>query len=239
MDRFLELDAFRGLLVFLMIGYHFLFDVDFLVAEIINFQSEAWFWFARSIAFFFVLLVGVSLSLHSFRKGLNPFNEKIIQIKKGIFVLGIGFGITIVTQLFFPGYTIWFGILHFIGIGIIFSIPFVKKPIVSLFLGLGIIILGSVFYSFLLSFKIMALFPFSFKTFDYFPLFPWFGVLLVGIFLGGFLYPLGKRRFSFPFEKNNSLNCLAFVGKNSLLIYLIHQPILVLIVSILFGKWVI
>jgi uncharacterized membrane protein len=220
-----------------MILYHFFFDIDFLIVESIDFSVGFWFWFARVIAFSFILLVGVSLSLHSFRKGMNSLHERLMQIKRGLFVLGLGFGITLVTGLLFPSQTIWFGILHFIGLGVILCTPFVRKPKWSLVTGLGIFLLGTVFYSSLLSLDIFVLFPFSFTTFDYFPLFPWLGAMLMGIFLGHFFYPAGKRNFSLSIETKSFIQPLSWIGKRSLLIYLIHQPILVLIISTVTGKW--
>jgi uncharacterized membrane protein len=62
---------------------------------------------------------------------------------------------------------------------------------------------------------------------DYYPVLPWYGVALLGIFAGHTLYPGGQAQFHLPAIFDNPLvRGLAFLGQHSLLIYLIHQPIL-------------
>ena len=66
--------------------------------------------------------------------------------------------------------------------------------------------------------------------FDYFPLLPWLGVVLVGVFLGNVLYPEGERRYPLPdFSTRPMTGLLAWMGQHSLAIYLVHQPVLVII----------
>jgi uncharacterized membrane protein len=63
---------------------------------------------------------------------------------------------------------------------------------------------------------------------DYYPFLPWFGLALLGIFAGYTLYSQGERRFSLPdWSMVLPFRCLRFLGRHSLLIYLIHQPILI------------
>jgi uncharacterized membrane protein len=62
---------------------------------------------------------------------------------------------------------------------------------------------------------------------DYYPLTPWFGVALLGVFAGYTLYPHGQPRFTWPDLSSVSIvRGLRFLGRHSLLIYLCHQPIL-------------
>jgi uncharacterized membrane protein len=62
---------------------------------------------------------------------------------------------------------------------------------------------------------------------DYFPLIPWFGVVLLGLFLGNTLYSENGRNFFLPdWGDLLPFRFLQFLGRNSLLIYMIHQPIL-------------
>jgi uncharacterized membrane protein len=80
----------------------------------------------------------------------------------------------------------------------------------------------------------LGLKPANFYSFDYFPLLPWFGLLLIGIFLGNIFYPNGKRNFKIFIPEGKVANIITFLGKNSLLIYFIHQPI-IFFVLLLFG----
>ena len=69
--------------------------------------------------------------------------------------------------------------------------------------------------------------PTRYPAVDHFPLIPWFGVALLGVALGNWVYPGGQRAFLLPDWSGLSVvRGLRFLGRNSLTIYLIHQPIL-------------
>jgi uncharacterized membrane protein len=73
--------------------------------------------------------------------------------------------------------------------------------------------------------------PNEFATIDYFPLLPWFGVILIGIAVGNLIYPNAKRRYQIrDLPGNFFTKGLCFMGRNSLIIYFIHQPILLTII---------
>jgi uncharacterized membrane protein len=62
---------------------------------------------------------------------------------------------------------------------------------------------------------------------DWYPVFPWFGAALLGVFVGFTLWPGGRRRFDLPdLSQTAPVRGLAFLGRHSLLIYLVHQPVL-------------
>jgi uncharacterized membrane protein len=63
---------------------------------------------------------------------------------------------------------------------------------------------------------------------------PWFGIFLLGMFFGKLLYPEGARRFKLKELDNPATKSLGFLGKHSLLIYLIHQPIALAILFALY-----
>jgi uncharacterized membrane protein len=155
-------------------------------------------------------------------------------------MFGYGMMITIVTFVLFPEAFVVFGILHFIGMSIILGQFFLKFNKVNLLLGLLIIFLGFYLQNFRFDFPWLVwlgFIPQSFYTFDYFPVLPWFGVTLLGIYFGNLLYKNGKRGFKIK-DLSDSLitKFLTFLGRNSLAIYLIHQPILILSLLILGFK---
>ncbi|NIM47536.1 MAG: DUF1624 domain-containing protein, partial [Candidatus Aenigmarchaeota archaeon] len=79
--------------------------------------------------------------------------------------------------------------------------------------------------------------PKNYYTFDYFPILPWFGITLLGIYFGNLLYKNGKRRFKIKDVSNVSIvKFLTFLGRKSLIIYLVHQPLLVIFLLILGFK---
>ena len=68
----------------------------------------------------------------------------------------------------------------------------------------------------------------DFFMIDYWPIFPWFGVMLLGLSAGNLLYSKGNRRFALgATPRPPAMGGLTFLGRHSLLIYLVHQPILV------------
>ncbi len=79
----------------------------------------------------------------------------------------------------------------------------------------------------------LGLAPERLTSVDYYPLIPWFGVVLMGVFLGNLLYPGHARRFLFPnWSAVLPIRWLAFLGQHSLMIYLVHQPIIMAMLSL-------
>jgi len=233
-NRFWEVDFLRGTAVVMMILFHFLFDLNYFVAVKINLVSGLWKYFAYATASIFIFLVGVSLVLSYSRavKEKQVIGSQIFMkyLVRGVKIFSWGMLITLITLIFLPGGVIFFGVLHLIGVSIILAYPFIKYRKINIVIGILFIIAGFYLMEFNFNFNWLmwlGLRSGDFYTFDYFPLVPWFGVVLVGIFTGNVLYTGYKRKFNiteipgFIFIK---IGC--FLGRNSLLIYLIHQPIL-------------
>ena len=81
----------------------------------------------------------------------------------------------------------------------------------------------------------LGIHPASFWSVDYEPLFPWMGCVLIGMGLGEYLYHDGLRQFVVPDIPGIIVQPLAFLGRHSLLIYLIHQPIIILLLAAVTG----
>ncbi|MCX6798699.1 MAG: heparan-alpha-glucosaminide N-acetyltransferase [Candidatus Diapherotrites archaeon] len=233
MQRFFEVDALRGIAVIAMVCFHTLFDLNFFAGYDFNLQDGALFALGRFAAIAFVFLAGVSLTLsyNRARKLLNGWRVFQKFFVRGVKILILGLLITAVTFFLFPQEFIVFGVLHLIGVSVIFAFPFIPRKRLALFSGVllifaGLILQGLYFdfnYLLWLGFK-----PAAFYTFDYFPLLPWFGVVLLGIFAGNLFYPHGKRGFSLPdLSSAQPFSFLAALGRKSLLIYFLHQPVLV------------
>lgn len=212
----------------MMLLYHALFDLVFFGNLKANLFSLFWRGYVVTGASLFVGLAGLSLTLRFARErekhGAVPF---FVYLKRGLLLFAYGMAITLVTYLVLPEAYIRFGVLHCIGVSTILAYPLVSRPQLSLLLGLACIVLGHVLsrHSFPFSFLFWLGFkPQNFLTLDYFPLLPWFGVVLLGIFFGNLFYPLGKRRFSFSKHSHPLVQSLAFLGRHSLTIYLFHQP---------------
>ena len=152
-------------------------------------------------------------------------------LRRGTKIFSLGMIITALSWIYIPERFVIFGILHCIGISIILSLPFIRYKVTNLIL--GFLLIGAGIYLKTLNFDFNWLIPLGFLprrffTIDYFPILPWFGVVMVGMAIGNFVYPNTKRRFHLGDRSCNLITkALCFIGRHSLIIYFLHQPILV------------
>jgi uncharacterized membrane protein len=171
----------------------------------------------------FVFLAGVSLLLAN-KEGIN-----FPKLKRRVLILfGASLLVSIGSYSQFPNSWIYFGILHFFLFASIFGLFFLKIPKIAFIVGLSIVI-GYAF-GFLHMHWLFAIvhgplhLPVKY-TEDLANIIPWFGVFLLGVSFASstLLEKVFNNRF---FNSQNSLNrTFSFLGKHSLLIYLLHQPI--------------
>jgi uncharacterized membrane protein len=233
-ERIWELDALRGIAIVLMVLFHTIFNLDvFFGLHLFNHMNGFWFYEGRIAAILFILLVGSATSIIAHRYPKKPAIQK--NLKRGIKLIGFGLLITLVSYFFDSNNTIWFGILHFLGVSILISIPLARFKILNLLLGslllAGHYLVGQISTTNYLG-VIFGIYPPSFQSYDHYALIPWLGYVLFGIAITNWLYPEGKAII----KRNPSVpeKALAVTGKYSLWIYLIHEPILLLITWLIF-----
>ena len=229
----------RGLAVVLMVAFHIAFDLDYFGLYSFNMNSYFWFYLARLTASIFILLVGLSLVLSHSRASGAGFEKGFFKkiIKRGLKIFCFGLLATLVTYLLIGSGFIIFGILHFIGIAIILSYPFLRLGALNIIMAFFFIAIGLDFQAQTVDFPWLlwlGLSPHGFYTLDFFPILPWFGLVLVGVYLGTTFYEGYERRFKLPdWSGLLCVKSLEILGKNSLLIYFIHQPIIIAALFIL------
>jgi len=232
--RYQVIDLLRGLAIVLMIGYHFTFDLDYFALIDIDFNHDPLFLGFRSfIVSMFLLLVGISLHLAT-RHGLRTSR----YLRRLVILIACAALVSLGSYLAFPQSMIFFGILHFIALASIVGLLFVRLYWANLLLGCGLIVLGLTFQQPLFDHPVLqwiGLMTHKPVTEDYVPFVPWFGMVLIGLFLGKHL------------DGNTSAGCLrwhshrplarvlVFAGRHSLLIYMLHQPLLIGILYLLVG----
>jgi len=236
-ERFYEIDFARGIAIVMMIIFHTLFDIAFLGIYPVSVYSGFWHIFAYVTATLFVLLVGISLTLSAARAvpQLQGFAYAWKFIRRGLWIFALGMVITFATWIYLgEGYVI-FGILQLIGISVILGPVFFRFKMKNIIFGSVAILAGLMLQGVEGPIWLvwLGIHPQSFYSVDYTPLLPWFGVVLIGIAVGQWLYPGGLRRFSLPELKFPPIRGISFLGRHSLFIYFIHQPIILIALSFL------
>lgn len=230
MSRIAAIDALRGAALCMMIVYHFVFDLNWFAFIHADFDHDPfWLGFRGVIVSSFMLLVGLSLVLAR-RAGVTPrrFWRRIALISFCAIL------VTIASYVTFPQTFITFGILHCIAIASVLAWPVTRFPGLALLAGAAIIAIGN----------LVALPAFDTRwlqwvgltthkpaTEDYVPLLPWLGVVMIGIGLGGWL---STRQFH-PLRPLSRVapRWLTWLGRHSLLVYMLHQPVLIGLLRVL------
>jgi len=212
-ERYIMIDFLRGLAVLLMLIFHLVFDLNyFQFIRVAFLGSRYWIGFAQFIVFLFLICVGMGLAI------VHKHQIKWDLVKKRFYRIG-GWAliITIITYILFPKNFVFFGVLHCIATTSVVGVLFVNRPRLSLFLCLALVVPNLIFQP--------TLIPISrwigVTPMDYIPFYPWIGIVLFGIYLESVNFHkifLKRNFFTKPFE---------IMGKHSLKIYLLHQPILV------------
>ena len=230
--RFWEIDFLRGIAIILMVGFHFIYDLNHIRIIYYKLWEGPFDYASKIVASVFFVLVGISLTIR-YNRVKNKDSAENIRSQffiRGIKLIGLGLIITIISWLIIPDRFVIFGVLHCIGVSIILAIPFINKKMITIFLG-GIIIIIGIYLKFITIdvnwFIPLGFVPPKFFSIDFFPLFPWFGIVLIGISLGHYLYPNGNRRIRLPInDQKKYIKNICFLGRHSLYIYFLHQPIL-------------
>lgn len=210
-----EIDFLRAIAIILMVIFHIVYDLNEFVGIDIDYLSGFWYWEGKTSALMFIFLAGIS----------SGFSKN--TIKRGIRVLIFAMVITLVTYIFFREQYIRFGILHLLGTGMILF-PLLKKInnvllfISAVFITFTAISIKSTIVdtSMLLPFGVMYR---GFVTLDYYPISPYLSVFILGILAYKMYYYKGQSIFKFHYKNKY----LSMISKNSLAIYLIHQPVLI------------
>jgi uncharacterized membrane protein len=213
-----EIDLLRGLAIVLMVIFHFGYDLTvFGWADFSTSKDIEWRIFRTIIVSSFLLAVGMSSYL-AYRKSINK--KKLTKAVAKLFAVSLF--ITLGSLFMHPSTWVYFGIIHFITLALPISVLFVRVPNIAFVIGtlcivayaIGIVNLNPIWEWSVLYLGIPK------RTVDLVSFFPWIGVVLIGVFV------MHNALFQIKIKSNRVLNKLVFLGQHSLLIYLIHQPIL-------------
>lgn len=229
--RVLLLDEIRGLDIILMVGHHLLYTVGYMF----GIGWARWLFDALGVIapFFaaqFIFISGIACHLsHN-------------NLRRGIWLLLIALGMTGLLYAFMPHSVIWFGVLHLLAVCILLY-TLLRRAIAHVPAWLGILLCAVLFlltwwlppdkggffgiagvFAWHVPDAVQAipwLFPLGLahgSSADYFPLLPWVFCFFAGAFCGRYRFPKWTYRSHIPF--------LAATGRVSLFVYLLHQPII-------------
>ena len=221
-ERIWELDAARGIAILCVCVVHAFYYLDRCSSLIINW-SPFFYWIKQYGGTFFVILSGLCASL-----GIKS------NVKRGLLVLGCGFALTLATELLYicgiedATIRIQWGVLHMIGFAMLAYNLFKKLPDMLLLVLSLAIILGGYYLLANVRIKNPWLFPLALRTYpfyamDYFPILPHLGWYMFGSLIGKYLYKEKKSLLDWKCRDGAAAGFLCFCGRNSLIIYMVHQ----------------
>ena len=233
--RFWEIDLLRTVAIVMMITFHELYLLNYFNIHntgVPGVNYGFWWWFPRVTAGTFIFLAGVSLTItYSRGKRMSGF------LLRGLKIFGWGMALTLITLLISRTEYIRFGILHFFGIVFILAPFFLRFRFINLILGTALLAAGIYLWGTSFDFPWLlwlGLKPHHFYTLDYFPLLPWFGIFLFGMFFGKILYPQGNRRFNIHEFNDPVTSALTLPGRHPLVIYFAKLPIIIGVLLVLY-----
>lgn len=237
--RFSLVDEYRGFWIVNMIIYHAIWDLVYI-------YGVKWSWFKSD---YVLLWERIGASSFIFIAGFCWLMSRH-NFKRGLMVYGAGMVISAVTLIFMPDSRVVFGILTFLGSAMLLMIPldvlFQKInslvgiisslflflfafPISRGYLGFGeckLIELPDAWYGNFFS-TYLGLKEKGFYSTDYFALFPWFFMFVAGYFAYRYVFLENRKQGSViqGFLGQSVSKPLGWIGRNSLIIYMIHQPV--------------
>ncbi len=211
------LDILRAVAVIWMIIFHVTYDMRMFGLNQINFTDGFWFAFPRIIAGTFLFCVGIALNYTHQERVKTPALLKRLK-KLGLAALAVSIG----TYIAFPQQWVYFGTLHCILAGSLLGAFFVHRRKEAFVLMLMILIL-----QYAIGFDIKWVSSVLKRpSMDFIPIYPWFWVILLGLLVGPYLSRM-------PFLMSlRTPRFFDFLGRHSLAIYLVHQPLIFGILSL-------
>lgn len=223
--RIWELDVLRGVCILGMVAVHLIYDLQTFFSLPFLADSQLFAIVKQWGGVLFLLISGICVTL-----GSHPVRRGLIVFACGLLCSAVTAGMYFLNMAD-KSIIIYFGVLHCLGVCMLLWPLFKRLPVWALgLLGLGLTVLGLwisgnvvVDFPWLIP---LGLVPGDFASSDYFPLLSNLGFFLVGAFLGKTLYRKKETLLPRVNPANPVLAFFTLLGKWSLPVYLLHQPLI-------------
>ena len=221
-SRYPVIDCIRGCAIIAMIAYHFGFDLNMqgYISQDINHNSS---WqVARSLILgTFLFVAGFSMALAT-NQNIKQRLIRLVRIAACAVLVSIG------SYFMFPDSWIFFGVLHFVLVGSLICWLVMPYQKLLLMLAMSLLTLGIFYQSSVFNHPLLqwlGMMTFKPITEDYVPLLPWLGVMMIGARMGQWALTKSKL-WLFDYKPSSILFPVQWLGQHSLIVYMLHQPIL-------------
>lgn len=246
--RFVEIDVLKGLAVILMSIFHIYYFPTQLGYYEFNSNTTRLLITARIAQFIFIICVGINLVLqykNSKEKNIDTTEYISKNVSRFTKLLLGAFFMSVFTYFVFGSNFVKFGILHFILLSTIFLMPFLNNLlIIKTLLAIVLIVWylvktnPSLFYNVPKIPAFLCGFYSEWGSVDHFSIIPWISLILVGILLGHSLYKHKPTFLSEEIKETTIVKSLAFVGKNSFSLYIIHWLVIYVVFCKIYPNYV-
>ncbi len=244
-ERYAVLDAIRGFALINMVVYHGLWDLVHLFdIDISWYPSQGTYIWQQWICWTFIFVSGFC----------QCFGKR--KLRRALLVLFLGAVMTLATYIFMPEGLIQFGILTLLGSCMLLMIPLetvLKKvnPIAGMIGSILLFVLTRNVNSGYLGFEDWNLYKLprflyrnmvttylgfkepGFYSTDYFSLIPWVFLFMCGYFT----QRLFEKKNLMKFLKRRMFRAVEWFGRHSLIVYVLHQPIIYLVLGVCANLW--
>lgn len=223
-DRFPLVDAARGTAIVAMIGYHLCWDLwafGLLNADLLG--DPIWLFARTAIVSSFLFIAGFCSGLHAARATTRRAFDRFAILAGAAGLVSLG------TWLVMPEQWVFFGILHHLALATLLTAALRRASITTLVIGgIGVVALGRTVALPDLDAPWLAwigMATISPNSLDHVPLFPWFGVVLLGMATGRAVRARDATPgiLAHPYAPGRLVRGLVWAGRWSLVIYLVHQ----------------
>lgn len=237
--RLWEVDAARTAAIAMMVAYHAGYDVHQLAPQLgLDPFSGGWHALRVATGSSFLLVVGVSLAVSNCRaraRGLSWRGAYARHARRAAQVAAAALLVSVATRLALGDDYVRFGILHVIAAAMLVVPLLAPLGRWNALLGAAAVAAGAWLQSLSESdvpgLLVLGVNP-SHGAVDWYPVLPWFGPVLIGLAIGLALYPEGRRGpWGARLREPRAASLIGLPGRHALPVYLLHQPVLLVLVA--------